>query len=130
MSDKGCVVSVCGPEHGERADRVGNRIHGLARSLIVMLDQLESHQLTVCLAPSKRSDRREWDMIRVKIDENPRWYRKHCGNHPSSRGTRRGKFDTRIKRKDTMRALRGLLDGRYHGKYREDLLRIAKDFSA
>ena len=67
-------------------------------------------------------------MIRVKIDENPRWYRKHCGNHPSSRGTRRGKFDTRIKRKDTMRLARERSTAATTESTARTCFRIAKDF--
>lgn len=100
------------------------------RGLEELLNELESFQLQTVLIPSKRSDRREWDYVRVNLCENPRWYRSHCSNHPSSRGIRRGKPDTRIRRQDTLSALRGLIAGTYRGKYADDLLRIARKKAA
>jgi hypothetical protein len=91
-----------------------------------MLAELESSQLEVCLAPSKRSDARDWDMIRVCLSRNADWYRRFCADHPSSRGVRRGKFDTRIKRRNVIAALNGLIAGTYCGKYAADLLAIAR----
>lgn len=96
-----------------------------------MLNELQSHQLTTVLAPSKRSDRREWDMIRVNMDINPAWYRRLCGRHPSQRGTRRGKFDTAIRRRRILEALELLAAGQ-HSKsiYADELRRIASRIHA
>jgi hypothetical protein len=92
-----------------------------------MLNELESHMLVTILAPSKRRDRQEHDQIRVNMDENPRWYRKLCANHPSSREVRRGKFDTRIKRANVLSTLRTLVKrGHSPSKYVDELTRIAK----
>jgi hypothetical protein len=95
-------------------------------ALEIMLAELESHRLEVCLAPSRRHDRRDWDMIRVCLDTPPRWYSKFCAAHTSSRGIRRGKHDTRIKRANTLRALNQMLAGVPAGKYEPDLARIAR----
>lgn len=93
-----------------------------------MLDELESHQLTVVLAPLNPNRRgyNEGGCRRVCADLSPKWYRSFCGQHPSSRGVRRGKFDTRIKRFNTLRAIRQLLVGKPAGKYGAELLGIAR----
>lgn len=98
---------------------------GLMNKLLQMQAELESNMLVVVLAPSKRWDRRDWDCIRVCASVPPTWYRKLCGRHTSSRAIRRGKHDTRIKRKNILDALAGLLTGRYNGKYASELLGIA-----
>lgn len=91
-----------------------------------LLNELQSHQLQTILAPSKRSDRREWDMIRVNMDENPRWYRNFCARHPSTRGVRRGKFDTVIRRIRTEQTLKRLIAGKHTNSiYADELLRLA-----
>jgi hypothetical protein len=92
-----------------------------------LLDELESHSLVVCLAPSKRHDRRDWDMIRVVCDRPPSWYRALCNRHPSSRAVRRGRFDTRIKRANVLSVLRVLCSGRRSvSKYAPELIQIAR----
>lgn len=92
-----------------------------------LLAELESHQLQVCLAPSKRHDRRDHDMIRVCLDKNPRWYSKLCYDNPSSRGVRRGGPDTRIRRQNILRVLRRLCSGQpSRSKYAPEILRIAR----
>ncbi len=90
-----------------------------------MLAELESSKLEVVLAPSRRRDRRESDMIRVAICVPPTWYRKLCGRHQSSRGYRRG-YDTKIKRENVLSTLRVLAAGRHTwSKYVPELRRIA-----
>ena len=91
-----------------------------------MLNELESHMLVVELVPSKRHDRRDWDMIRCVVDQPPRWYRKICNDHVSSRAVRRGKFDTRVRRANILASLRRMLAGQNGGKYAPDLLAIAR----
>jgi hypothetical protein len=99
----------------------------MVERLIQMLNELESHKLEVMLAPSRRSDRREWDMIRVVCDAPPRWYRNLCNRHPSSRGVRRGKFDTRIRRRDVLRLLERMASGRpVVSKYAPELAQLAR----
>lgn len=91
-----------------------------------LLCELESHQLVTILAPSKRRDRRETDQIRVNMDVPPTWYRRLCHKYPSSRGTRRGKHDTVIRRANILSTLRVLADGRHTwSKYAPELRRIA-----
>lgn len=96
-------------------------------ALTQLLNELESHMLVTVLAPSKRRDRRDHDMIRVNMDENPGWYRRLCEKYPSSRRTRRGKHDTVIRRANVLSTLRVLSEGRKTpSKYAPDLLRIAQ----
>lgn len=99
----------------------------MSRKLQFMLCELESHQLTVILAPSKRHDRRDWDMIRVCVDKSPRWYAHFCSAHESGRKNKRAKHDTLIKRRETLKALNRLIEGRALGTvYEERILAIAK----
>ena len=96
-----------------------------------LLSELESHQLQVVLAPSRRRDRRETDMIRVCADKNPPWYSRLCGQHLSSRGSRRGKPDTRLRRQNILRQLRLLAEGGVsRSKYAPELERVARKLSA
>jgi len=98
----------------------------ITQALEVMQAELESHMLVVILAPSKRDDRREWDMIRCVADQPPKWYRAMCNRHVSSREIRRGKFDTRIKRANVLKLLETLVSkGRSNSKYADEILRIA-----
>lgn len=96
--------------------------------LELMLDQLGSSRLVVLLAPLNPKMRgwTEGGCKRVVADRNPKWYRSYCARHPSSRGIRRGKFDTKIKRRDTLVALRRLITGEYRGKYADDFLFFAR----
>ncbi len=101
--------------------------------LIQMLNELESHRLEVVLVPLNPRLRgwNEYGMKRVCADVPPRWYRALCRDYPSSRGVRRGKPDTRIRRANVLRALMRMVSGAgYAGKYREELLRIAEGVKA
>lgn len=97
-----------------------------------LLNELESHQLQVVLVPLNPRLRgyNEGGMRRVCANKSPRWYSQFCGRHPSSRGIRRGKFDTRIKRANTLRALNQLLRKVPAGKYGQELLQIARQQKA
>lgn len=96
------------------------------QALEEMLNTLEAHRLEVQLAPSRRRDRRDSDMIRVVVDHGPGWYRKLCGRHTSGRGIRRGKHDTKIKHANVVSVLRVLTSGRVSSsKYGEELKKIA-----
>lgn len=98
--------------------------------LQLMLEQLEAHRLEVMLVPLNPRLRgyNEGGCKRVCVDVPPRWYRALCRDHLSSRGVRRGKPDTKIKRRNVLRALTRMVDGRgYGGKYREEILRIANN---
>ncbi len=97
------------------------------QALQQLLAELESHRLTTILAPSRRRDRRDWDMLRVNVDVPPTWFRKFCNQHVSSRGVRRGKFDTKIRRANVLSVLTRLAEGKGSGsKYVEELRRIAR----
>lgn len=97
----------------------------LADAFAEMLAELESSPLVVVLAPSKRAEN-PWDMIRVPLSVPPSWYRALCANYASERAVRRGKFDTRIKRRNILRALGRMAAGTPSGSlYAPDLLRIA-----
>lgn len=93
----------------------------------LLLQQLESHQLQVVLVPlnPQRRGYNDGGCKRVLADQNPKWYRQFCASHPSSRGVRRGKLDTKIKRANTIRALQQLIAGKPAGKYGDELLAIA-----
>jgi hypothetical protein len=96
--------------------------------LIQMLNELESHRLEVVLVPLNPRLRgwNEGGMKRVVADRGPAWYRRLCNAHASSRGVRRGKFDTRIRRANVLRALTRMIDGdRYRGKYKDELVAVA-----
>lgn len=96
--------------------------------LEIMLNGLEAHRLEVQLAPlsPRLRNYNEGGMKRVVVDAPPTWYRKFCGRHLSSRGSRRGKPDTLIKRANVLSTLRVLAAGRRTwSKYADELKKIA-----
>jgi hypothetical protein len=98
------------------------------QALTIMLAELESHQLCVCLAPLNPRMRgyNDGGCKRVLSDQNPLWYRNFCAQHSSSRGIRRGKFDTRIRRRSTLSVLSRIVGGKKSwSKYAEELQAIA-----
>lgn len=100
-----------------------------ATGLEQMLNDLESHQLQVILVPLNPRLRNYTDggCKQVVADKPPHWYRSFCGRHPSSRGVRKGKFDTRIRRQDVLRILRRLCAGlSSRSKYAEELVGISR----
>lgn len=103
----------------------------MSRCYEQLLCELESHQLQVILAPSRRSDRRETDFIRVCADKNPPWYSRMCAKYPSSRGIRRGKHDTILKRANVLALLARLSRGLpTTSKYGAELRAIAGKLAA
>lgn len=97
----------------------------LVNEFASMHAELEASPLVVVLAPSRRAEN-PWDMIRVPLSVPPPWYRSLCAAYASSRGVRRGKFDTRIKRRNILRALGRMSAGEPSASlYAGDLLRIA-----
>jgi len=66
-------------------------------------------------------------MIRCVQSQNPRWYQSFCALHISSRGRMRRKPDTKIKRRETLRALAMLSQGRNGTQYTERLRRFIID---
>jgi hypothetical protein len=98
-------------------------------ALSLMLADLESHRLEVQLAPlnPRMRNYNEGGMKRVVVDIPPVWYRAMCRKHTSSRGTRRGKQDTKIRRANVLSTLRVLAAGRKSwSKYAEELRGIAR----
>lgn len=100
----------------------------MRHALIQMLAELESHQLHVVLVPLNPRLRgyNEGGCKRVCADKSPRWYANFCLNNPSSRMRNHRKPDTRIKRFNTLRALRQLIAGQEAGKYSNQLRAIAR----
>jgi hypothetical protein len=95
-----------------------------------LLADLHSNRLVTVLAPSKRSDRREWDCIRVNVSVSPRWYSALCSRHTSQRAVRRGKHDTAIRRANIVRSPERMIAGQDGGIYGEELRQIAaKEFA-
>lgn len=92
----------------------------------LLLAELESSQLQVVLVPALRQNA-ETDCIRVAVEKNADWYRRFCARHQSSRGHRRGKFDTRIRRANVVAVLRRLSSGLpTRSKYAVELTAIAE----
>jgi len=96
----------------------------MTRKLTIMQAELEANPLVTVLAPSKRRVN-EHDCIRVNVSVPPSWYRKMCSLWPSKRGVRRAKFDTIIRRSNTLKALQRLIDRKPKGTvYEERILNI------
>jgi len=93
------------------------------RKLEYLLNELESNQLQVCLAPSRRRVN-DHDQIRVALSKNAIWYQRFCAAHISKRGTRRGRPDTLIRRQHTLRCLERMIAGSRKGIYEERILAI------
>lgn len=97
--------------------------------LELMLAELESNRLEVQLVPlnPRLRNYNEGGCKRVLVDRNCAWYRAMCSRHPSSRGVRRGGFDTRIRRVNVERLLRRLIAGLPScSKYAAEILRVAE----
>ena len=82
-------------------------------ALIEMEAELDSAKLEVQLAPlnPRLRNYNEGGCKRVVTSRPVKWYRELCNRHVSSRGVRRGKFDTRIKRANVLRLLSRLSSG-------------------
>lgn len=84
------------------------------------LNQLEANRLEVVLIPSQDPEcAMRGGKIRVVQTANATWYRKFCAQHPSNarNAMRRRKFQTKIKRAHTRRALMELLSGKCQTYY-------------
>lgn len=97
----------------------------LQAALEWMLAELEGNQLMIALVPARR-EANTGAMIRVACAKNAKWYSDFCTRHLSSRERRRALPDTRIKRRNTVRALNQLLTHTPAGKYGPELTKIAK----
>ena len=76
--------------------------------LAMALIDLESHRLTVALAPL-RWGANPGGMRRVCVDQNPRWYRELCARYAVHRGKKHP--STRVKRIGTLRVLNRMTAG-------------------
>lgn len=101
----------------------------MPEALQMLLNELESTRLEVCLAPL-RSDRRgysESGMKRVALSRNCNWYRAFTARHLSSRVRQHKKPDTKIKRRNVVRLLERLCAGRpSRSKYVDEILGLAR----
>lgn len=79
-----------------------------------MLNELESFQLLVVLAPAPRQ-MHEGHMVRVAIERNPLWYQRLCAMFTSQRQS--GKLTTRIRRARVLKILRQLHAGKESESY-------------
>jgi len=92
----------------------------LKHKALWMLIELESQHLEVVLVPSREH---EWIIrggkIRCVQEQNCEWYRKFCEQFPShrTRPRHKRKFDTLIKRRETVAALEQISDGATRGLY-------------
>jgi hypothetical protein len=89
--------------------------------------ELESNYLEVVLIPSRDQDcAMRGGMIRAVQYQNAEWYRAFCAEHESNRKDRMrwSKFKTKIKRRETRRALSELIAGKCETPY----ARTLKDF--
>lgn len=101
----------------------------LIRTLEMMRAELESHMLAVALAPAPRP-MHAGHCVRVKVDQNPLWYRRLCAEFPSARRRRNPRPDTRIRRRETIIALDRLArtGGEVRFQYDERLLAAARAY--
>lgn len=99
--------------------------HRILRELRAMLDELESHRLTVALVPCRRFVN-EGGCVRVAVEKNAQWYRDFCARHASARVRRNAAFDTRIRRANIIRALDAMIEGQMTSVYSLELLGIAR----
>lgn len=93
-----------------------------------MLDELEGNRLDVVCTPSIFPEIAcRGGMIRTVQSRNTDWYRDYCSGWTSSRKRPRTRklHDTRIKRRETVYALRGLLGEGTRSPYANDLLKTA-----
>lgn len=97
-----------------------------AAALLEMRDELDAYRLEVVLVP-QRYRTNEGGMIRVAATKNAQWYRNFCARYASSRRRKNCAFDTRIKRRDTLRVLDGLINkSRAASQYAADFLAEAR----
>lgn len=103
----------------------GDRERGLMRELRGMLRELESSRLEVILTPAPEP-KHSLHFVRTVQSSNPGWYREFCSlYHCRRRKPRhRAKYDTLIRRRATLAALRRMLKGDRTSVYAQRLLRF------
>lgn len=101
-------------------------------ALLQMEAELQSHRLHTILVPldPRKRNWNEGGCKRVNCDVPPVWFRRLCQKHASSRGVRKGKHDTKLKRANILSTLRRLIaNGPQKSKYDAELLGIAAKIS-
>ncbi len=89
-----------------------------------MLGELIHKRLEVEL---RRGDGR---LYRVVLEENAEWYQKFCRlYHAATRKRVRSKFDTRIKRYDTIQGLKRIIAGKDSTEYTKRLMPHVKRYA-
>lgn len=83
------------------------KLQKLARQYLL---ELESSQLEVVLIPAPEQ-KHSTHMVRAVQEQNCDWYREFCEEHPSTGRFRKLKFQTKIKRRQTVKALKLLIEG-------------------
>ncbi len=86
------------------------------------LAELRASRLEVVLIPAPQPSH-SGHYVRVVQYANPHWYREFCGLYESARRDRIRwrKFKTKIKRRDTLRGLSELVEGRCASQYADRL---------
>lgn len=94
----------------------------------IMAEELESNRLDICLVPSPVEFQPTGRKQRVVLEKNPSWYRRLCADYPSNRRRPRTKRhdDTRIKRRNTLSALKRISQGDASTEYTQRLLPIVE----
>ncbi len=85
-----------------RVSRVNTR-----RLAFSMLQDLYANRLDVALTPAQHGRGK----VRIVVAQNPAWYRRLCREYPSSRVRRNQAFDTKIRRRETLRHLKCFATG-------------------
>jgi crotonobetainyl-CoA:carnitine CoA-transferase CaiB-like acyl-CoA transferase len=98
-----------------------------ARVASELLADLDANYLEVVLIPSRDYDcAMRGGKIRAVQYQNAQWYREFCALYPSARNHRRRKFQTKIKRSSTRRALVELVNGTCRTEYAQRLRAFIK----
>lgn len=84
-----------------------------------LLQELLSSRLEVVLIPAPEQ-RHSGHCVRAVQEANPEWYQKFCEIYPSNRKGR--KIRTKIKRRETIKALEFISKGKTAGCYGERLI--------
>lgn len=102
------------------ARRAAPTVQQLQTAAILMLIELESSRLEVCLVPSPNPTHERKQ--RVAVTQNPEWYSRLCREFPRrDRGGYKAKPRTMIKRSHTLKALERMASGDFNGVYAERL---------
>ena len=98
----------------------------LQQTAKLMRAQLENERLTVVLIPARFGSGK----LRAVQNSNPIWYQEFCAAYEAQRTKprQRKKFDTKIKRAHTLRALKEISRGEVKSRYAKRLLPYVEDY--